>query len=274
MGGGRNLGLDKLVEDKYVEMERAARRKCQIRITGLQEEEREDPLSLRRKVEEVIEGKMKVVGGGRMVVDVFRVGRKGEDKWGRPRVVLARVASEWQRRQVLMAKPNLRGCKDLGVDMDRTKEEVRALRERLHKRKVGRNGMGAREERSFTQTPSTQGAPLRKGEEEKGKMEGGEVEEGEGGEVEAFSDETGETCGREESVGHMSPGVVSTVSPGLSSALSPDSSMASPDDNTPWKVSLKKGLKEGEEGFTNVQGRRRSLRLVEKKGPGEGQGGK
>lgn len=136
VGWGEGLvGLEKRMEEKLLERERENKRRCQIRITGLEEGEREDSLGLRKRVVEIFEEKMKVAGSAAMVVDVFRVGKRGGDVWGRPRVVLARVSSEWQRKQILMGKPNLRGCKGLGVDMDRTREEVQELRMSLKKRR-------------------------------------------------------------------------------------------------------------------------------------------
>lgn len=129
------IGLEKRMEQKLLEREKENKRRCQIRITGLEEGEREDPLALRKRVVEIFEEKMKVAGSAAMVVDVFRVGKRGGDVWGRPRVVLARVSSEWQRKQILMGKPNLRGCKGLGVDMDRTREEVQELKMNLRKRR-------------------------------------------------------------------------------------------------------------------------------------------
>lgn len=123
-----------LIEEKMAEKEKEVKRKCQIRITGIEEKEKETPLILKKQVEELLEEKMKVVGGGSMMVDVFRVGKKGGDKRGRPRIIVARFGSEWQRNQVLKGKPNLREWKMIGVDFDRSPEEIEELRDELKKR--------------------------------------------------------------------------------------------------------------------------------------------
>lgn len=41
--------------------------------------------------------------------------KKGEDKLGRPRIIVARMGSLWQQNQVLKGKPNLRDWKKTGV---------------------------------------------------------------------------------------------------------------------------------------------------------------
>jgi hypothetical protein len=117
------------------EFKEKAKRECQLRITGLKEDDRETPKMLRMKVSEVFEEKMKVEEAGVMIVDSFRIGKKGEDQFGRPRVVIARLGSVGQRNEILRGKRNLGQWRGIGVDVDRTKEEMEAFKGELKKKK-------------------------------------------------------------------------------------------------------------------------------------------
>jgi hypothetical protein len=134
--GEANLGhMQKLVAKQVEETQEYARRVCQLRITGLKENDRETTTMLRKTVVEVFEEKMQVEDAGNMLVDVFRIGKKGEDKFGRPRVIVARLGSMGRRNEILRGKPKLRGWKEIGVDVWRSKEEMVTFQAELKKKK-------------------------------------------------------------------------------------------------------------------------------------------
>eukprot|EP00245_Coleochaete_scutata_P005142 TRINITY_DN18495_c0_g1_i1.p1 TRINITY_DN18495_c0_g1~~TRINITY_DN18495_c0_g1_i1.p1 ORF type:complete len:104 (-),score=19.11 TRINITY_DN18495_c0_g1_i1:20-331(-) len=100
------------------------RKSCQIRVTGIPEPDKESPHDLMQVARNLVEEKMKVENGAKMLVDAFRVGRKGEDRLGRPRIVILRTASVGQKNEILQGKRNLGQWKGFGVDRDRTKAEL------------------------------------------------------------------------------------------------------------------------------------------------------
>jgi hypothetical protein len=120
------------VTKTFQQIQERMKRESQIRITGLEEEPNE---SLRDKVQSVFQQKMGVAGVDSMILDVFRIGRTESGSKGRPRVVIVRTGSQMQRNYILRGKKNLAGHKGLGVDVDRTKEEVEQLKKELQKKK-------------------------------------------------------------------------------------------------------------------------------------------
>eukprot|EP00245_Coleochaete_scutata_P008234 TRINITY_DN2470_c0_g4_i2.p2 TRINITY_DN2470_c0_g4~~TRINITY_DN2470_c0_g4_i2.p2 ORF type:complete len:330 (+),score=135.79 TRINITY_DN2470_c0_g4_i2:254-1243(+) len=139
--GGSMIGeevvdlMQGMIMRQVEESKEKAKRECQVRITGLKEDGQENSRKLRLKVVEVFEGKMKVEGAGAMIVDSFRIGKKGEEQIGRPRVVIVRLGSVGQRNEILRGKRNLGEWRSIGVDVDRTKEEVDAFKRELKKKK-------------------------------------------------------------------------------------------------------------------------------------------
>ncbi|GAQ92050.1 hypothetical protein KFL_009120010, partial [Klebsormidium nitens] len=104
-----------VVEERVWETVERKSRGCTLRITGL-EESQEGPPVLEQVIQLVSE-KMKMPNAKDLIQSASRIGKRRED--GRPQVVLARCISEQARRQILMRKPNLKGCR-IGVDEDRT----------------------------------------------------------------------------------------------------------------------------------------------------------
>eukprot|EP00245_Coleochaete_scutata_P005253 TRINITY_DN18672_c1_g5_i1.p2 TRINITY_DN18672_c1_g5~~TRINITY_DN18672_c1_g5_i1.p2 ORF type:complete len:316 (-),score=107.67 TRINITY_DN18672_c1_g5_i1:1484-2431(-) len=127
--------MQDMISKAIEETQEHAKRICQLRITGLKEEDRESVTLLKANVTEIFEKKMQVEGAGAMVVDVFRLGKNGEDKYGRPRIVVARLGSVGQRNEILKGKRNLREWKELGVDVWRTKEEMEVFKVEMKKKK-------------------------------------------------------------------------------------------------------------------------------------------
>jgi hypothetical protein len=127
--------MKEMLAKEVMEMKEVMKRECHIRITGLKEEARENNASLREAVVQIFQTKMEVDGSGSMVLDVFRVGKAMEGKGARPRAVIAKVGSVSQRNHILRGKKNLRNHKELGVDIDRTKEQVEQLKRELAKKK-------------------------------------------------------------------------------------------------------------------------------------------
>jgi hypothetical protein len=138
--GGSTIGdevvdlVQSMIIRQVEDSKEKTKRECQVRITGLKEDDQENPKRLRNKVVEVFEEKMKVEGAAAMVVDSFRIGKRG-DKFGRPRVIIARLGSVGQRNEILRGKRHLGEWRNIGVDVDRTKEEMEAFREELKKKK-------------------------------------------------------------------------------------------------------------------------------------------
>jgi hypothetical protein len=132
--GGQTLeDLKGTVAKTFYQLQERMKRECQIRITGLEEEG--DGHNLEEKVRTLFEQQMGVHGAGKMVVDAFRVGKKESKEGARPRAVIVRTGSQGQRNTILRGKRNLAGCKGLGVDIDRTKEEVEEFKKELQKKK-------------------------------------------------------------------------------------------------------------------------------------------
>jgi hypothetical protein len=140
--GGKISNGEEMFSVQVEETVQKMKRACQIRVTGLEEKEGETHSGLRKLVGELFEEKMKVEGGSHLVTDVFRIGRKGEDRSGRSRVVIVRVGSMGQRNEILRGKKNLGSWKAIGVDVDRTKEELEEWKKELKKKREieGRGG--------------------------------------------------------------------------------------------------------------------------------------
>lgn len=60
-----------MVEEKMAEKEKEARRRRQIHITGIEENENETPPMLKKRLEGLIEQSIKMEREGAMIVDVF-----------------------------------------------------------------------------------------------------------------------------------------------------------------------------------------------------------
>jgi hypothetical protein len=141
MEGGSLIGdeavdlMQGMITRQVEDLKEKAKRECQVRVTGVKEDDQETPKMLRTKVVKIFEEKMKVEGAGAMVVDSFRVGKKGDDQFGRSRVVIVRLGSVGHRNEILRGKRNLGEWRSLGVDVDRTKEEMEAFKRELRKKK-------------------------------------------------------------------------------------------------------------------------------------------
>jgi hypothetical protein len=122
------------VKDMVSAIKEEMRKECQIRITGMEEGTDENLGSLRAAVVEIFKNKMAVEEASSMITDVFRVGKM--DVSGKPRPVIARVGSSHQRNHILKGKKHLAQWKELGVDMDRTREQVLELKSELAKKKT------------------------------------------------------------------------------------------------------------------------------------------
>lgn len=103
-----------VVEETVWETVERKSRGCTLRITGLEET---PDVPVTEQVVQLLTEKMKVPHAKDLIQSAARIGKRSQD--GRPQVILARCNSEQARRQVLMRKPNLKGCK-IGVDEDRT----------------------------------------------------------------------------------------------------------------------------------------------------------
>ncbi|GAQ86675.1 hypothetical protein KFL_003040020 [Klebsormidium nitens] len=122
--------VSKVVDEQVWETVERKARACSIRVTGLEESADENPSSIKDKIVALFSDRMRVKNAANLVESATRIGQKKQGE--RPRAILVKTVSEQGRRQILVAKPTLKGLA-VGVDEDRT---PRQLAEHFHQVKL------------------------------------------------------------------------------------------------------------------------------------------